>query len=225
MLDIKFIRQNTEIVRDAVKNKNVDLDLDKLLAADERRRHVMQEFEQLKAEQNRKSKGPQSKESIEELRGLKEKIKLLEKELEVVEGEFNNLMLQVPNIPSEDTPVGTNESQNKVVKEVGKVPVFDFQPRSHWEMALELGLIDKERAAKVAGARFAYIKGALARMQFAIIQFTIDQLSDKKVIKKIASKNKLEVSDKPFVLILPPAMIRTEIYKATARLNQQETTY
>src|SRR3989344_8755904 len=98
MPDIKFIRQNQELVKKAIQNKNIDLDLEKLLAADERRRHVMIELEQLRSEQNKKSKGPQSPENIEESRGLKEKIKLLEKELEIVDKEFNDLALKVPNI-------------------------------------------------------------------------------------------------------------------------------
>ena len=92
-------------------------------------------------------------------------------------------------------------------------------------MAQEKDLIDKERAANVAGARFAYLKGALVRLQFAIIQFTIDQLTDSKIIKKIIKNNKLQTSDKPFVPVLPPALIKTEVYKGTARLSQEETTY
>ena len=143
----------------------------------------------------------------------------------MVKEEFDDLMLKAPNIPTEDTPIGKDETENKVIREVGKLPAFNFKSKNHWEIAQEHDLIDKERAAKVAGARFAYIKGLLAQLQFAIIQFTIDQLTDKKIIIKIASKNNLKVSDKPFTLVLPPALIKTDIYIATARLNQQETTY
>ena len=225
MLDIKFIRQNEKIVREAVKNKNANLDLDKLLVADERRRHIMQELEQVRAEQNKRSKGPQSPEELEELKGMKEKIKLLERELEIVETEFNELMFQVPNIPTEDTPLGKSEADNVVSKQVGKPRDFNFEIKNHWQLAQEINLIDKERAAKVAGARFAYIKGGLARLQIALIQFTMDQLTDRKIIKKIIKKNDLKVSDKPFIPVFPPALIKTDIYKATARLNQQETTY
>src|SRR3989344_5275778 len=98
MLDIKFIRQNTNIVREAIKNKNIDLDLDKLLAADERRRHLLVESESMKAEQNRRSKGPQSPLDLEELKALKEKIKLVVDELSCVEEEFERLMMLVPTI-------------------------------------------------------------------------------------------------------------------------------
>src|SRR3990167_11196830 len=98
MLDIKFIRQNQEKVREAIKNKNSVLDLDKLLASDERRRHLLSESEALKAEQNKRSKGPQSPVDLEELRALKEKKKLIENELKSVEEEYERLMMTVPNV-------------------------------------------------------------------------------------------------------------------------------
>ena len=112
MLDIKFIRQNQEKVRDAIKNKKVDLDLNKLIAIDERRRHLLGESESLKAEQNKRSKGPQSPVDLEELKALKEKIKLIENELKLVQEEYECLMMVVPNIPTEDTPAGKDESGN-----------------------------------------------------------------------------------------------------------------
>lgn len=225
MLDIKFIRQNPEVVKDAVAKKRLNFDVDKLLAVDERRRHVLQEFENLKAEQNKKSSGKVSLEEIAKLKEIKEKIKVLQAELDLVEKEFAELMHGVPNIPTDDTPLGQTENDNVVAKKVGKPKKFGFQPKNHWDIALEHDLIDKERGAKIAGARFAYIKGDLVRLQLAVIQFTVDQLTNPKVIKKITKDNKLNVSDKPFVLVLPPAMIKTDVYKATARLNQQEVTY
>src|SRR3989338_6440657 len=170
MLDIKFIRQNQEKVKEAIKNKKAGLDLDKLLVTDERRRHLLSESETLKAEQNKRSKGPQSPVDLEELRGLKEKIKLIEGELKSVEEEYEKLMMLVPNIPSEDTPLGKDESENKVIRKWGKVKEFDFKPKEHWEIGEALGLIDNERASKVSGARFTYLKRGLAFMQFALIQ-------------------------------------------------------
>lgn len=227
MLDIKFIRENPDIVKGAVKNKGVDFEVDKLLAVDERRRHVLQEYELLKAEQNKKSKAKQEQtpENIEELRGLKERVKILGGELVSIQKEFDDLILQVPNIPTDDTPIGTSEKDNVVSKTVGEIPKFNFESKNHWQITESLDLIDKERAAKVAGSRFAYIKGALVRMQFVLIQFTLDQLTDQKVIQKIIKNNDLEISDTPFVPVLPPALIRTEAYKGTARLNSQEVTY
>ncbi len=196
MLDIKFIRQNHEKVKEAIKNKNVDLDLDKLLASDERRRHLLSESESLKAEQNKRSKGPQSPVDLEELRALKEKIKLIENELKSVEEEFERLMMMVPNIPSEDTPVGKDESGNKILRKWGKIKNFDFKPKEHWELGVELDLIDTERAAKVSGSRFGYLKGKLVLLEFAIVQFVLERL-----IKK------------GYVPILPPALIKLGITK------------
>ncbi len=225
MLDIKYIRDNQDAVRAAITNKNVELDLDKLLSVDARRRELMTAAEDLRAEQNRRSKGPQTPESIGELKELKEKFKTAEGELSTVETEFSELMLRVPNVPTADTPIGKTEEENVVIKTVGKQPQFKFTPKTHWELAQELDLIDKERAAKVAGSRFAYIKGPLVRMQFALLNWAMDQLTDQKVIKKIIKDNKLTVSDKPFTLVLPPSMIKTDIYKATARLNGTDVTY
>src|SRR3989338_2619919 len=238
MLDIKFIRQNPDAVKKAIRDKNVDLDLDKLLAADERKRHVMTELEQLRAEQNKRSRlgegsrakpgisvGPQTPEGLEELRGMKEKIKLLEKELEVVENEFNNLILQVPNMPSEDTPVGKDETENKVLRQVGKIPKFDFKPKEHWELGQDLDLIDIERAAKVSGARFAYRKGEIALLEIAIIQYTFSILTNEKILKKIAKKAGLKISTKPFRPILPPVMIKPEVFQKMDRLEPKEERY
>ncbi|OGN34236.1 MAG: serine--tRNA ligase [Candidatus Yanofskybacteria bacterium RIFCSPLOWO2_02_FULL_47_9b] len=225
MLDIKYIRENQELVRSAIQNKNVDLDLDKLLAVDVKRRELVSVSENLRAEQNRRSKGSQTPESINELKLLKEKFKASEQELESVGKEFNELMLMVPNVPTADTPIGKTENNNVVAKTVGEPTKFKFTPKNHWELAQEHDLIDKERAAKVAGSRFAYTKGPLVRLQFALLQFAMDRLTDPKIIKKIIKSNNLKVSDKPFVLVLPPAMIKTDIYKATARLNGTDVTY
>lgn len=225
MLDIKFVRQNTDAVRKAIQDKNIDLDLDKLLAADERRRHVIQEYEQLKSEQNKRSKGNQTAESIEGSKAIKEKIKVLEKELELVEKEFDELMLQLPNMPTEDTPVGKDELENKILRQIGKIPKFDFKPKEHWELGQELDVIDIERAAKVSGARFAYRKGALVLLELAIIQYTFFILTDEKVLKKILKKAKLELSSKPFKPILPPVMIKPEMFGKMDRLEPKEERY
>src|SRR3989344_3716640 len=157
MLDIKFIRQNSDLVREAIKNKKVSFDLDKLLAADERRRHLLSEAETLKAEQNKRSKGPQSPVDLEELKALKEKIKLIEGELKCVEEDYDKLMLQVPTIPSKDTPIGQDENGNVEVFRT-KIPEFKFKPRDHVELAKALDIIDFDRGVKVSGFRGYYLK-------------------------------------------------------------------
>ncbi len=225
MLDIKFIRQHQEKVREAIKNKNVDLDLDKLLAIDARRRELVESSEALRAEQNRRSKGPQSPVDLEELKALKEKIKLIDNELKSVEEEFERLMMIVPNIPSEDTPVGTDESGNKVLRQWGKIRSFDFKPKEHWELGESLNLIDNERAAKVSGARFTYLKRGLALMQFALIQHALSIFTDEKLLKKIIKQAGLNLKPTPFIPIIPPVMIRPDVMQKMARLEPREERY
>lgn len=225
MLDIKFIRNNQEKVREAIKNKNVDLDLDKLLASDERRRHLLSESESLKAEQNKRSKGPQSPVDLEELKALKEKKKLIENELACVQDDFEKLMLQVPNVPSEDTPVGPDESGNKVLRQWGKPKVFDFKPKEHWELGADLDLIDSERAAKVSGARFAYLKRGLALMEFALVQYGFSVLTDEKLLRKIIKKAGLDLKPIPFIPVVPPVLIKPDVMQKMARLEPKEERY
>src|SRR3990167_5766529 len=225
MLDIKFIRQNQGKVREAVKNKRSSLDLDKLLASDERRRHLLSESESLKAEQNKRSKGQQSPVDLEELKALKEKIKLIESELGCVEEDYEKLMMAVPNIPSEDTPVGKDESENKVLSQWGKVKTPDFKPKEHWEIGEALDLIDNERASKVSGARFTYLKRGLALMQFALIQYAMSVFTDEKLVKKITKNNNLDLKTTPFIPVVPPVLIRPDSMQRMARLEPKEERY
>src|SRR3989338_6452336 len=143
------------------------------------------ESESLKAEQNKRSKGPQSPVDLEELKALKEKIKLTENELKSVEEEYERLMMTVPNIPTEDTPVGKDELENKVLRKWGKIKSLDFKPKEHWELGEALDLIDSERGSKVSGARFSYLKRGLVLMEFAIIQYGLSVLTDERLLKKI----------------------------------------
>ncbi len=218
MLDIKYIRDNQEAVRAAIKNKNVNVDFDRLIAVDQQRRELIQKTETLRAEQKKTQ-------DREKATAIKAEFKTLEDQLQIVEAEFNNLMLQVPNIPTDDTPIGFMEAENVVSKKVGEPTEFNFPIKSHWEIGQEYNLIDKKRAAKIAGSRFAYVKGDLVLLQFAMLQFAMSQLTDQKVIRKIIKDNNLDVSDTPFVPVLPPYMIKTDIYRATGRLNGEEVTY
>lgn len=225
MLDIKFIRKNPEIIKQAIKNKKADLDLDKLLAADERRRHLLVESESMKAEQNKRSKGPQSPKDLEELKALKEKIKIVEGELGSVEEEFERLMAMVPNIPTDDTPVGQDESGNQVIRQWGEPKKFDFEPKEHWELGEKLDVIDNERAAKVSGARFTYLKRGLVLMQFALIQHALSLFTDEKTLKKIIKGAGLDIRSTPFVPVIPPVLVRPDVFQKMARLEPKEERY
>jgi len=169
MLDIKFIREHTEQVRLAAQNKGVNFDVDRLLAVDARRRELMQKSETVRAEQKR----TQDRELGTK---LKNEFKELETQLQTAEVEFSALMVQVPNIPSEDTPIGKTAEENVEVYRHGKIPEFKFIPKDHVELARALDIIDFERGAKVAGYRGYYLKGAGAQLAMALMQFAFNKM-------------------------------------------------
>lgn len=217
MLDIKFIREHTDQVLKSIEARNLNIDLDALLAVDEQRRKKIQEIEVLQASQNKLGR-----DSIQEAKVLKEKIKVLEPELEKLEQEFKELLWRIPNILLDDVPVGKDESDNKVLREWGNLPRFDFQPKDHMALGEALDLIDTERAAKVAGARFAYLKNWAALLEFALIQYVFGILTSEKILKKIAEKTKKGCSPKPFVPIVPPVVIRPDVFQKMARLSEED---
>lgn len=223
VLDIKFIRQNPDSVKKATKDKGVDVDVDALLALDEKRRKMLQELEQLRAEQNKASKSVgKVPDNIEALRKLKEDIKAIETDVRVSDEKFRELMYAVPNIPWEDVPIGTSENDNVVARTWGEPPQFDFEPKDHVALGEALGIIDIERASKVAGTRFGYLKGAAALFQFALIQHVLSILTSEKEMAKIAKGVRKDISPKPFIPVIPPVMIRPDVYEKTARLSPQD---
>jgi seryl-tRNA synthetase len=229
MLDIKFIRGNPQLVTEKSKQKGYDVDVDQLLGFDKKRSELLQQVEDLRRRRNELAEkgksGPPSEEEINQGREIKGQLGNLEHQLASIEEEFHALLRKVPNMPLDNVPVGATEEENKVVKEWGEKPNFDFDPKNHWKIAEERGLIDKERAAKVAGSRFAYIKGDLVRLQFALVQYGLYVLTNEAVIKKVVQENDLKAVSKPFTPVLPPAVARTDVYIATGRLNKEEQTY
>jgi seryl-tRNA synthetase len=156
---------------------------------------------------------------------VKEKIQSLEPEYERVESAFLTLFKKIPNIATPDTPVGLTEEENVMVKQWGKIREFDFPIRNHAEIAEIRDWIDKERAANVAGARFAYLKGDLVKLQFALIAWVMDTLGDSGVLDQVIAEHGLQVSNKPFTPVLPPYMIKTAPYDAMDRLEPREERY
>jgi seryl-tRNA synthetase len=231
MLDIRYIRENPDRVAEFSKQKGYDVDVPKVLALDDSRRELQQRADGLRTERNsiaeamKQSGGKPDDASIERGRQLKTEIAELEEQFRDVDEEYLALIKKIPNAPLNDVPVGASEDENVVAKTVGKPTVFDFEPKNHAEIAEIKGWIDKERAAKVAGSRFAYIKGDLVKLQFAIIQFVTDKLSDQSFIDEVIRENNLSVSNKPFVPVLPPFMIRTELYDAMDRLEPRDDRY
>jgi seryl-tRNA synthetase len=229
MLDIQFIRDNPELVAEKSKQKGYDVDVQQLLGFDTERRELLQQVEDLRRQRNELSAQAKGKKPTDEQvsagRDLKDKLGKLEHQLAAIELEFVELLKRVPNMPTDDVPIGASEADNVVVKQWGDKPKFDFEPQNHWQIGQAKGWIDKERATKVAGSRFVYLKGDLVLLEFALWQFALSQLTDEKVLQKIIADNNLKVSAKPFVPVLPPAAAKKDVFEATGRLNKEEQTY
>lgn len=229
MLDIRFIRENAGLVAKKSEQKGCKVDIKQLLELDQKRRDAQSWIDEQRANLNKVSKDFQKKPPTDgEREGIRQSKEILhqrEKELEEYDKKYWALLKAVPNMPLDDVPVGTSEAENVVAKEWGEKPKFDFEPKTHWEIGEARGFIDKERAAKVAGARFAYVKGGLVRLQFALIQLALDTLTDKAMIKKIAQTSNLKVATKPFMPVLPPAMVKTEVFEAMDRLEPRDDRY
>jgi len=229
MLDIRFVRQNPDAVQENARRKGYDVSISELLQLDESRRSLQQEVEALRETRNEISSQMKGGKPADELiaRGKAIKDDLAGKETELKEREraFYELLKKVPNMALADVPVGETEDENVVAKTVGEPTQFAFAPKNHAEIAEQNGWLDKERAAKVTGSRFAYLKGDLVRLQFAIIQFITDKLSDQAFIDEVIAENNLQVSNKPFLPVLPPLMIRTDLYDAMDRLEPRDDRY
>ncbi len=225
MLDIKYIRENTEKVKAAIKNKQLNVNLDHLISLDDRRRKLIIDSEALRSRRNEiseKLKKGKDDELITESKKLKEELNKLELELKEVEDAWTTEMLRVPNVPWDDVPVGESEAENKVVATWGKPTKFSFEPKDHLTLGQELGILDVESASKVAGSRFAYIMGGLAHIQNAIMKYVSDVLSNPDVVKKIADSVEPNYSAKTFSPVFPPVMIKPEVYVKAARLTPED---
>lgn len=231
MLDINYIRDNKEKVTAAIKNKGYEgeIDLESILSLDDSRKKLSGELDELRQKRNEISasmkNGKPDKALIEQGKELKTKISEKEKLLSEIKDNFIRELKKIPNIPTDDVPIGLSEDENVVAEVCGEPTHFTFEPKNHYEIGTVRDWIDKERAAKISGARFAYIKGELVQLQMAIVNWVMNTLSDEEKIKEIIKKNDLDVSTKPFKLVLPPLMLRTEVYDAMDRLEPREDRY
>ena len=212
MLDIKFIRENPEKVKKGCQNKQVKVDIDRLLELDKKRREYLKQAEGLRAEENRlsylisKEVDPTKRdELLQRAQEIKAGARDYENSLKEITPEFEKLMLQIPNLPLDDVPVGKDERDNVVLREVGKRPEFKFKPKDYLEITERLDLIDVKRAAKVSGTRFGFIKREAALIEFALINFTFDSL-----IKE------------GFLPIIPPVAMKSEMMRGMGYLEQTD---
>ncbi len=222
MLDLQFIRENPDIVKAAIKNKNKEgIDLDRLLVLADDRKKAAGEISEI----NRKRNEAQAARDAEAGKQLKEELKAAEERYQTIEKELVSILVKIPNIPSADTPVGPDESGNVVAREWGQKRQFDFAPKAHWDIGRELGIIDSEKAADVSGARFTYIMGDLALIQFALIQLCFKILTSREELAGIIKEKNLSVKDTPFVPVIPPVMMRSQVMNRMARLEPIDERY
>lgn len=201
MLDIKFIRENQEKVKEGLKKRGADFDLDYFLELDGKRRGKIKEVDDMRSRQNVLSdeiSKNRDEQRISESKDLKNKLQAAEFELKALDEEFEESVHKIPNIPDDDAPVGKDESENKVLREVGKKPKFDFKPKDHMELGTSLDILDFERAAKVSGADFYYLKNEAVLLELALVRYALDFLSKK-----------------GFTPVLTPDMARSRFYLGT----------
>ncbi len=187
MLDTRFVRDNIDFVKKSLENRVCDIGFDEFLEIEEQRRILLREADELKNKRNLaseeigklRSKKEDASKLIEEMKGVGEKIKELDEKIKALDEHTTDFLLNVPNIPDESVPVGRDETENVELRKWGEPRQFDFEPLNHWDIGEILGILDFERAAKIAGARFSLTKGMGARLERALMNFMLDSHATK----------------------------------------------
>jgi seryl-tRNA synthetase len=185
MLDIAFIRNNPDVIKDGIRKKRMKMDVDELLAVDEELRRLRSDVENLRADRNRlskdipKLKGEEKEAAVAQVKGLKEGLTEKEPKLRELEARFDDLMLMVPNPPLPEVPEGDSDDDNVQIRSFLEPTKFDFQPKDHLELAESLDIVDMPRAVKFAGARMYFLKNEGAMLEFALFKFALDHLFSK----------------------------------------------
>lgn len=214
MLDIKFIRQNTELVRKKMLERGQEMDMAPFLNLDLRRRDILQEVEKLRNDRNtvskeigeKKKKKEDASAQIARMGDVSARIKSLDDELKIVEADLNAMVMVIPNIPHESVEYGTSSEDNPVVRVWGEKPQFSFTPKPHWDIGEDLKILDFERGAKITGARFTLYMGMGAMLERAIINFMLD----------------LHIFDHGYTEVLAPFMVNRDSMTATGQLPKFE---
>ncbi len=210
MLDIKIIRDQPDFVKTQLAKVDFPAaDIDALLECDRKRRAAIQETESLRAQRSSRSKeirkisDPQEREqAISEMRAVGDRVNQLEKDVSGLEDEFQTRLLEIPNLPHPDVPVGKDDQENIITRTVGELREFAFTPQPHWELGEQLGIIDFERGVKISGTRFYLLKGMGARLQRALISWMLD----------------LHVDEHGYTEVYPPVMVKQECLVGTGNL-------
>ena len=206
MLDIKFIRENSDIVKTAIKNRNMKLNIQEVLDLDSDRRKILVEVESLKAEKNAISKkGKPDQVIIDKMKALSQKVDDLDKKVEGIDEKLGNLLLYIPNIPHNSIPIGSPEN-NKEVRKWGEPRKFDFKPKTHIEIGEELNILDFPRSSKISGSGFCLFKGLGALLERALINFMLD----------------LHTKEHGYKEIFPPFLVNRASMTGTGQLPKLE---
>ena len=213
MLDIKLIREQTQLVKDGLRKRHMETDvIDEIITLDERRRALILDVESKKAERNQVSKligkmkdKAEREEKISSMRALGDEIAALDEELKGVDASLNFQVATLPNIPDADVPIGVDDKDNIVIRTVGEQKTFDFEPKPHWDLGPELGIIDFDAGVKLSGSRFYVLEGAGARLQRALIFWMLD----------------LHIRQ-GYREVYPPWMVREEVMFASGQLPKFE---
>lgn len=214
MIDLKFIRENTNLVKTAIKNKREKADIDNLLQLDEARREKLQTVEKLKQERNTasqeiaqlKKQGESAEQQIQEMQKVAGQVKQIDTELKEIESDIRGIQIWIPNIPHTSVPIGQNETDNVEIKKWGEKFSFDFTPKPHWEMAEKLGIIDFDRGAKISGSFFLNYIGLGAKLERSLINFMLDLHIEKHGYKEVS----------------PPFLVNRDSMFATGQLPKLE---
>lgn len=214
MLDLKFIRENRDRVSAAIKCKRQDADLDLLLSLDEKRRKQVGEVDSLKEERNRfsaqipqmKKEGKDVTSELARMKQVSDKITQLDKEVREMDEQIKYLLLRIPNVPHQSVPIGENDSANQVVRQWGRIPKFEFDPKTHWELGERLGLFDLTRGAKLAGSGFVLFTNRGARLVRALIAFMLD----------------LHTKEHGYQEVWPPSLVNRVCMTGTGQLPKLE---
>ncbi len=219
MLDLKFIKENLELVARNNQERNIKVDLKRLITLADKKNLLLQTADSWRSERNKLSRTKPTSELIEKLKFLGKKIAEHDSEIRLVEEEIISLLYQIPNIRTIDTPVGSDAQKNKVLRRVGEIPNFDFTPKDHVHLGKIHDLIDTETSAKVTGARFNYLKNQAVILQLALIRYAFDILTSKDKVAEIIKTNNLKLAPQAFKPVIPPYMIKPEVYEKMARLK------
>ncbi|CAN5169407.1 serine--tRNA ligase [soil metagenome] len=228
MIDLTFLREHPEVVQKAATDKKVTVDIEIVLALDKAYREISTKVQKLREEKNTHTatiQGKPTPEQIEKGKKIKEELDGLEKELHETKASLDELLLIIPNIPDSSVPFGKDESENVEIRKWGEPTKLDFEPLDHLTLGEKLGIIETQKAAKIAGARFAYLMGDGALLEFALVQHAFSVLTNPDTLQKIANSVHADYTPRPFVPVVPPVMIRPDIFEKMARINPRDERY